>query len=270
METNNFDQKLVAKIKEEKIAPKPRWHFLLKDYVIRITGTISLLIGAGAVSVMIYLFKYNGWEIQEQTNKNFWEFFLLTLPYFWIIFLGFFIFVLYYNLQHTKRGYRYSLWFIIATSILSSVLLGGVFFLLGLGEKIDNVLGEQAPFYNTVINRHLNFWFNPEEGRLIGIVNATNEDRSFELIDPSGEAWQVIASPRALVPEIIKLKEPVDLVGRILEQGKFEADIIRPLRPGRGFLSRPHMRGAGPCRSGKCSPPPQNFVPPLLPEQPHP
>ena len=262
METNNFDEKLVAKIKQEKIAPKPRWHFLLKDYVIRITGTISLMIGAGAVSVMIYLFKYNGWEIQEKTNKSLWEFFLLTLPYFWIIFLGLFIFILYYNLKHTKSGYRYPLWFIIISSILASVILGSVFFLFGLGEKIDNILGEQAPFYNTVINRHLDFWFNPEEGRLTGIVSAENDDRNFEIIDPKGDTWQIIAGPQVLSTELIKLKEPVDLVGHVLDNSQFQADIIRPLRPGRGFLSRPHGRGNGPCRSGDCPIPSREFLPP--------
>ena len=59
-ETDTFDQKLVAKIKQANIAPKPRWHFLLKNSVIWAAGTLSLLIGAGAASVMIYLFKYNG------------------------------------------------------------------------------------------------------------------------------------------------------------------------------------------------------------------
>lgn len=246
MSNNDFDEKLVAKIKEAKIAPKPRWHFLLKNYVIWAVGVLALLIGAAAISVMIYLFKYNGWEIQEETHKTFWEFFLLTLPYFWIIFLGLFIFILYYNLQHTKRGYRYPVWFIISSSILSSVILGSLFFLAGWGEKIDNILGEQAPLYNTVINRHLDFWFNPDEGRLIGVISTKNDSQTFEIIDPRGDTWQIFARPQAGSLDSFHVNEPVDLIGRVIDDNQFQAEIIKEVRPGRRFFSRPRPRTSRP------------------------
>lgn len=253
MDINDFDQKLVAKIKENNIAPKPRWHFLLKNYVIWAVGLLALLIGAAAVSVMIYLFKYNGWEIREGIHKSLWEFFLLTLPYFWIIFLGLFVFILYYNFKHTKHGYRYPVWFMIMASILSSIILGSFFFLAGLGEKIDNVLGERAPLYNTVINRHLDFWFNPAEGRLIGIVTERDDDQGFTIIDPRGDSWQVTVQPDIRSVDL-RVDQPVDLIGRILDSNQFEAEIIRPLLPGRGFLSRPKARGNH-CPPDGCRPP---------------
>jgi len=242
MDNNDFDQRLVAKIKQAHIAPKPRWHFLLKNYVIWAAGILALLIGAAAVSVMIYLFKYNGWEIREGIHKSLWDFFLLTLPYFWLIFLGFFVFLLYYNFQHTKGGYRYPVWFIIIASILASIILGSYFYLAGLGEKIDNVLGQRAPLYDTLINRHLDFWFNPVEGRLIGIVSEKNQDQEFIILDPRGDYWQVTAQAKLEVNDL-RINQPVDLIGRILGPNQFEAEIIRPIMPGRGFFSRPGMRG---------------------------
>jgi len=254
--TNDFDQKLVAKMKEESLAPKPRWHFLLKDYVIWALGTLSLLIGAAAVSIMIYLFKYNGWEIQAETHKSLWEFFLLTLPYFWIIFLGLFIFTLYYNLKHTKRGYRYPVWVIVVCSISASIILGSIFFLVGLGEQVDNILGERAPFYDQVINRHMSFWFNPEEGRLIGLVTARNDEHSFNIQDPRGDDWLVFASSDDFSVSLLKLNQPVDLIGRILAEKQFQADVIRPAAPGQGFFSRPEIRNRRiHCPSGVCLPP---------------
>ncbi|MFA5184187.1 MAG: hypothetical protein WC456_01525 [Patescibacteria group bacterium] len=261
---DDFDRKLVAKIKEEKIAPRPRWHFLLRNSVIWATGTASLLIGAGAVSVMIYLLKYNGWEIRTETNKAFWEFFLLTLPYFWILFLALFVFILYYNLKHTSRGYRYPVWFIVSSSILSSVILGSAFFLGGLGEKIDNILGEQAPFYDKVINRHLDFWFKPEEGRLVGIVTAKDESRVFTIVDPAGRVWQITARPQAGPVVWLRLKEPVDLIGRVVAEDQFEAVVIKAGRPGRSFFLRAHRPSnylhQPPCPNGDCPLPPLRII----------
>jgi hypothetical protein len=260
MGINDFDQKLAAKMKEEGMAPKPRWHFLLKDYVIWASGTLSLLIGAGAVSIMIYLFKYNGWEVQEQTHKSLWEFFLLTLPYFWIIFLGLFIFTLYYNLKHTKRGYRYPVWVIIVSSISVSIILGSLFFLVGLGERVDNILGERVPLYDKVINRHMGFWFNPEEGRLIGLVTVKNDEHSFNIQDPRGDDWLVFAGSDDFPVALLKLNQPVDLIGHILAESQFQADIIRPAEPGRGFFSRPELRDRRfPCPGDNC---PRPRVPP--------
>lgn len=239
MDINDFDQKLVAKIREEKIIPYPRWHFLLKNYVVWTVGAIALLIGAAAVSVMIYFLKYSGWEIREEAHKSLVDFLLLTLPYFWIIFLGIFVFILYYNLHHTKRGYRYPIWLIAVASVVLSVILGGILFLAGWGQKIDDLLGEQMPFYDTVINRQLGFLFDPDEGRLVGLVSGQNDDQGFNIIDPQGNQWQISVKSGGPSLGILELRQPVGLIGKIISENKFEARVVRPIHPGRKFLSRP-------------------------------
>ena len=256
MDINDFDQKLVAKIKEAGIAPKPRWHFLLKKYVVWISGTLALLIGAASVSVMIYLLKFSGWEIREQTHKSLGEFFLLTLPYFWLIFLGLFVFILYYNLKHIKNGYRYPVWFIAAGAVLASVILGSFLFLAGLGEKIDNVLGERAPLYDKVINRQMDFWFNPAEGRLVGLIISQENKGIFYILDPHDDDWRVLIKAKSFPSDILEIGQSVNLIGRVLENNKFEAEIIRSVRPGRGFLGRPGIKRKGfDCPTPDCQPP---------------
>jgi len=273
MDPQEFDQKLADKIKEEKIAPKPRWHFLLKDYVVWASGALALLIGAAAISVMVYLLKYNGWEVREEMHKSVLEFFLLTLPYFWIIFLGIFVFILYYNLKHTKKGYRYPVWFIAISGVLASIILGGIFFLFGLGQRIDNVLGQNAPLYEIVINRQLAFWFNPEDGRLAGVIASDITDGYFYIIDPTGEVWQILAPQSAGDPrfsDFFQAGEPVNLIGELIGENKFRADIIRLLVPGRGFFDRPNIRDSrNHCFDDVCLPPlppsihrpPRNMMP---------
>lgn len=256
MNHNAFDQKLVEKIKEEKMAPKPRWHFLLKNQVVWLAGALSLLIGAAAVSVMIYLLKNNGWELQAQTNKSALEFLLLTLPYFWIVFLGIFVFVLYYNVKHTATGYRYPVWVIAAFGVLASILLGSIFHVFAIGQKIDNVLGVRAPLYEVVINRQLSFWFNPAEGRLAGVVAIGVADGNFYLIDPAGEAWQIISnnlSDGAHMSDFLRVGEPVNIIGAVVDDNKFRADFIRPLVPGRRFFDRPGIKEhRGRCLQDNC------------------
>lgn len=250
LDKNNagFENKLLAKIKEEKISPKPRWQFLLKNYVVWSVGLISLIIGAIAVSVMIYLFKFNDWEIYEQTRKTFLEFFILTLPYYWFVFLGFFIFIVYYNFKHTKKGYRYSSLLLVAASILLSIILGAIFYAAGIGEKLDNILGSRAPFYDQIINRHVNFWSQPAEGRLSGLVLGVVEGGNFILIDRGQEEWLVSTENSKLYPgAIIIIGQPIRLLGEEIDNHTFRADKILPVNAGRDFFRRfngrpPHLR----------------------------
>ncbi len=266
LDPNNagFEHKLLAKIKGEKISPRPRWQFLLKNYVVWLAGLVSLLIGAAAISVMIYLFKFNDWEIYDQTKKSFLEFFVLTLPYFWIIFLSLFIFIISYNFKHTKKGYRYSIILLGGASIMLSVFLGAIFYVAGLGEKLDNILGSGAPFYDQVINRHIDFWSQPSEGRLSGLVIGLTEDGKFILIDRGQEEWLVsVENSKPFSGTIIVIGQPIRLLGEEIGDHAFRADKILPINAGRDFFhrfnnQRPNPRPLMPPVDLSFPPPPQH------------
>ena len=235
----SFENKLLAKIKDCKICPKPRWQFLLKNYIVWLSGILSLLIGSAAISVMIYLFKFNDWNIYEQTEKSFLEFFILTLPYFWLIFMALFVFIISYNFKHTKKGYRYSSFILAGISVILSIVLGSLFFVAGVGEKLDDILGRQMPFYDQVINRHIDFWSRPDEGRLSGIVIEKSDDYSFILIDRGEETWLVDTSFAKPYPrEMIEVGQPIRTIGKTAEDNNFSADLILPVNAGRGFFRR--------------------------------
>jgi hypothetical protein len=241
LDKNNavFENKLLTKIKDEKINPKPRWQFLLKNYTVWLAGLLSLLIGAAAISVMIYLFKFNDWEIYDQTKKTFLEFFILTLPYYWFVFLGIFVLIISYNLKHTENGYRYSRLLLIGGSIIFSIILGTIFYFAGMGEAIDNILGRQAPFYDQIINRHIDFWSQPGEGRLSGLVISTTDDGKFILIDRGNEQWLVgTENSKPYSGAVIVVGQPIRLLGEETGDHVFEADEILPIRAGRDFFHR--------------------------------
>lgn len=252
-DTKNLSESIVAKIKERGLIPRPRWRFILKNWAIWLSGAAALLIGAMAFSVILYLFKYNTWDIYQNTVLSGAKFFLLTLPYFWLLFLALFVFIAYYNLRHTRGGYRYRLYLIIIVPILISIILGMFFFAAGWGQKIDSILGRHAPFYGQVFNRQMMFWFNPEEGRLAGVVVEVSADRQdFLLLDPVGETWTVLSRSGKAFPSFVKSDEAVNVLGSAIDDNEFVASFVKPVGPGREFFMRPEMREKRSCLSGDC------------------
>ncbi|MDD4902676.1 MAG: hypothetical protein PHE24_06095, partial [Patescibacteria group bacterium] len=208
-----FGPKLLEKIKEEKIAPKPRWAFLLKEYVVWGAGSLSLVIGGLATSVIIYFLCDNSLEIYQKMDGSLFKFIFFTLPYFWLIFLAFFIFVLYYNFKHTGRGYRYSVAAVAVASILASFILGAIFFQLGAGRLIDDLLGERWPLYPQVFNQPIAFWNAPEEGRLTGLVISQISDSEFILWDIDRQEWQVVsAAGHYFLPGAVEISKPIRII----------------------------------------------------------
>ena len=234
--SENLEQKIIDKIKTGSLSPKPRWHFLLKERLVWTIGALALLIGAAAVSVMLYLANNNDWLVYEKAGRNFGAWLLLSLPYFWLVFLALFLWLLSYNLKHTKKGYRYSISLIISIAIAASILLGVAFFALGLGAKIDDVLGRRAPLYDRLFNPHIDFWSQPEEGRLAGLVIALEDEQHFILADRERGEWTVIHTEDD--SDLVIVGQPVRVVGKLSGEKEFTAQAIMTMKPGREFFKR--------------------------------
>ncbi len=234
---DKFELGFLKKLKKEKLSPRPKWHFLLKDYVVWGLGVLSLFVGALAFSVIIYLFRYNDWEVYEQISDSLLGFILLTLPYFWILLLIIFIVIINYNLKHTKKGYRYPLLAVVSVSILASTVLGIMFFHIGMGQAIDDVLGKKMPFYEKFINPRMGFWCQPEKGRLAGVVIEKSNDKLYLLLDIKKQEWNVDASELKESKTEIKVGRPIKVLGTIISEYNFKALEILEHGPGRGFFN---------------------------------
>jgi hypothetical protein len=239
-----FDQELLTKFKAKNLAPRPRWHFWLKNYLFWGVGVLSLLVGSLSVSVVIYLVRFNDWDIYEQLDNNLTRFILLTLPYFWLVLLVILVFVCYFEISHTKKGYHYSVLIIILASIVASIILGGIFFKLGLGQYIDDVLGERAPFYRPLINPEINSWDQPEKGRLAGLVIAIISAKQFTIVDLQNQKWTITLSGEMELPTgSIMVGKSFRFLGHILPGNNFQVERILPIGPGRGIFNRHHSFG---------------------------
>ncbi len=244
MEKNNFDRKVLEKIKEDKLQPLSRWHFVVKNYLVWVFGILALIASSAALSLMIYLFQFNDFTLSRQMNKSTVEILFLTLPYFWILFLAVAIFIVYYNVKHTKKGYRYPLWLVTVVVFSASILICALFCSLGWNERMDEMLGRKAPLYGKMMNPHVDFWSNPDDGRLVGLTASDLEENSFELVDRDGHIWLVSVDTNTEGTTFVISGRPVRMLGDKKSKKEFAANMILPLMPGRGFFQDLHPGSA--------------------------
>lgn len=234
---NNESLKILEKIKELKAKPKARWYFILRNILLWLGVVLSLLLSAVSFSAMLYLLKGIRFRIYTFGNPENWKMLFSSLPYVWIIFTAIFIFLLYYELKRTKKGYLYPLSHIIIFAIISSTILGYALQASGLAEKFDRASAFHPTLYNHVINPQMTYWNQPEAGRLAGMITEDLGNRRYSLIAIDGNVWQ-IQEGNAFRGKIIK-GEAFRFIGEIKDKNIFYAFEALPMGPGKGVF--PHM-----------------------------
>jgi hypothetical protein len=232
-----FGEDLLQQIEEKNIKPKPRWQFLLKNYVVWTAGGLSLFFGAISLSLIFYMFNLDSYE---RLVGGIWEKILIIAPIFWIICSAIFVFIIFYNFKHTKKGYRYSLGMVLPAIILASAVLGGIFYALGVGKAVDKILGNGAPFYDRIMNPHIDFWSQPKEGRLTGVITSQASDNEYILIDRDRREWKVLIDNAQQSQDAqLEVGKPARLLGKMSGSDQFEVSQILPSLPsGEGFYDR--------------------------------
>lgn len=225
----DFSSKILDVIKEGKIKPKPRWEFLLKDYAILATGILSIIIGGLAVAVIIFMVVNSNWDLLPYFNRTRAGHFFVSLPYYWLLSLSLFILIAYYNLKHTKKGYRYTLHSVVLISIGTSMILGVFFYSVGVGRTIDNTFSRRLPIYKDVAHRIPKEFISPGNGILAGKILDIEENFILVKAEREDREWFVDVSNlrQKCVPEYDE-EDRVIIMGEINEGNTFIAFGIRP------------------------------------------
>ncbi len=188
-------KRIFDRIEHDRLIPRPRWKFILKNYSFWFFGALAVILGALAFAAAIFEIENAGWNFYEVTNPNFISFFFSAIPYLWGIVFLLFIGIGYRNIHRTKRGYRYPLIIIAFGAILLSSLLGVGLSMAGLGGEIEESIGDHPPFYRPVLIEEQNRWLSPQEGLLWGVASSSSIDRDYlTLKDSSGQVWTVNTS----------------------------------------------------------------------------
>ncbi|HBU07291.1 MAG TPA: hypothetical protein DEB09_04375 [Candidatus Magasanikbacteria bacterium] len=224
--TEEIINKVLEKIKHDKIEPKARWHFLLKDSLVWFLLGLSVVIGSLAIAVSIFHLENSDWEVYEKISGGPINFLFEILPFFWLIIFILFIIVAYFNFKHTKTGYRYNIFIVIGVSLFFTLCFGALAFIIGWGERLEDSLSNQIPFYPGLEHRRARMWARPDEGFLAGKILLINEN-NFSLVDLQDREWTVLIERAKLPPVfVIKIGDVVRVVGEVKSDNVFEAEMI--------------------------------------------
>lgn len=224
MEKENLTEKVLEQIKSEKLEPKSKWSFLLKEYVLWLVFGLVTLIGGVAVSVIIFLMKN---EVLPNLKPA--KGLVFIFPYFWILLLVVFLFLAYLNVKFTRKGYKYNPYLIIVVSILVSIVLGLGLFLVKGAEKVERGFYQHVPVYQKMMKMRGKQWLENQDGRLAGEVVSELKNDLFILKSFHDGEWQVETkklSPKEL--QQVKLQKRLKVLGQRLEGKRFLADKIQP------------------------------------------
>lgn len=226
---SELSDKTLKTLKERKITPEPCWHFIVKNYALWSLFLVSIIIGALAVTTIIFMLTDHDWDVYKYLDRSFFEHVFALLPYFWIAVFSLFIVIADYSLKNTYRGYRCGTLSVVGGSILLSALLGILLFMGGIDSEIHQIFSRQVPFYNSLVYVKEDVWTNAEKGLLGGeLVNIENFN-DFTLQDLNGKIWQIkgenLLWPYSSLPQ---KGEKVKLIGQVGGSNIFFAKIVRP------------------------------------------
>ena len=226
---NKQAEKILKTIKDKQIRPKSKWFFLLKNYLIWTLFTISVFIGAIAISVIFFSLADNDWDIYRNLNKNISTYILISLPYIWIVILTSFSFLAYFNYKHTKRGYRINPLMIVSGSIFISIFLGIAFYFAGLGQIIEYKLSNNIPYYEKIIAHRFIMWNNPERGLLAGKIIKIDSANNFYIKALDNKVWKIIGNNILWQGKAEKGSgERIKIIGKMMGSDVFVAREVRP------------------------------------------
>lgn len=215
-DTPDLREAVISKITNEHIQPTGKWVFFCSNCVMWTLWLTTVVIGAVAFTETLYMSMHSGIEYYEATHASVADFIVDSLPFVWIIaFLGMVV-LAYRNMRMTRRGYRYPLWQIVGSSLILSILGGVLLHAAGVGKLIDNVVGDVMPtMYTSAEVRQAYMWAHPEEGRLVGVYTAHDDQHNWIRFSDSKEQEWLVATHElsAYDTKVLTSGERVRLLG---------------------------------------------------------
>ncbi|MFA6992362.1 MAG: hypothetical protein WC269_03735 [Candidatus Gracilibacteria bacterium] len=231
-------KKIMEKVNDGTVQKIPKWKFVFKRVFIWISLIIAIILGAFAVSMMMFQVINVDWDLLPMVAPGPGMGFAIfkLIPYFWLLIaILLFVFV-YFDFKNTRKGYRYSGGMIVGGSLLVAFVLGAGIYFFKTPEFADEMF-LKVPFYEGMHAGRDEVWNVPEKGVIAGMIIRIDGDKIIVLNDMIGNAWEVNVEQAKFgngpVPRKFIVGDMIKAVGKITGPGFFEAEEIRPLRPPR-------------------------------------
>ncbi len=191
--SSTLAQRVMKRIRTEQVQPASKWWFICVEYSIWVAWLSTVVLGALALAVILYVGNYARFALYEATHDRVVDFVLEILPTLWLTLFVSMIVLAYINVRRTKRGYLYSMGGIIFSSIVLSVVGGVVLHFFKVGYLIDVGITKIVPMYESYEEFEEKIWQQPEEGRLLGRLQDAGEDDTFVYVrtENKQDLWQV-------------------------------------------------------------------------------
>jgi hypothetical protein len=193
---DDLAKRVLGRIDLERLAPRPRWEFLLKNYVLWGLGALAVVFGALAFSATLFEIQSADWQLSPATHPDSFSFFIETAPFFWIIALALFTLLGYLYVRRTQHGYRYPLMAIMFGAVALSLVCGTGLFAAGYGGTVEESLGDHPGLYRPILAQERSWWAAPEKGLLGGDVATVTPAVASPVVlhDLFGRTWSVDTS----------------------------------------------------------------------------
>lgn len=237
---STISDKVLDKIKKDKLAPKPKWQFRLRDSGQWIVFALLFCLAIASAGLLLFFWADNPILDGGRMGAGM-VFGRMPLIFLALVVVGIILALI--DFKYTGRGYRYSFLKIGVVLTISLLIVGWLFNFLGFSQGLDRAISS-APFYQTQQEYMVSVWQSPQSGRLIGKILEMDSKNNFTLQDTTGKNWSVSSRDAIwrhnLAPSI---SLEIKMLGSQLGSNGFEATDIRPFMPGSGGCSAIESRG---------------------------
>lgn len=245
--TSHIASEVLKRIESESITPTSRFKYLCAEWGVWIVWLATIISGAAALSVSFYVTMSANYALYEATHANFVTFFVAVMPYVWVCFFIAMVYVSIFQMRNTARGYRYSTWVVISSSLMFTFLGATLLHCFGLGYVLDQKLGQQLDSYMSQTKMEQKLWQMPQAGRLVGTLEQLHQDNISEPIfnfkDEEGVLWRLSVNElRSQDIDLLARGERVRLLGTTTSEFSFHVCGVFPAMGDRAFGFREMAR----------------------------
>jgi len=224
----SVSEKTFKTIQDKHIVPQPKWQMVLRNHIFWLLFGLSVIIGALAVSIVLFILSERDWDVYRYLDKSLAEYIMISIPYLWLFILILFALSSYYYFKNTSKGYRYDMSAILMASFSASILIGTILFFGGIDFRLQEILADNFPFYNNLVYTDEDVWDSAERGLLGGEVIEIRGSDQFILRDMEGGMWSIGMVSTSWPEKLIFQRGlRIKIIGHPTEDHIFFANTIR-------------------------------------------